>query len=694
MAADSNQDDAGRRERSAVQDRAESDDARAPVALPEGTQLREEYRVGAVLGVGHFGITYRAHDQHLDTTVAIKEYYPRQIAERSGRGVTVRSFPGDDEEFSFGLHQFMQEGRTVARLEHPNIVDVRSYFEENGTGYLVMDHYEGDTLAAYLDRQGGILSEAEALSLMRDVLRGLGMAHAKGVLHRDVGPKNVYRTSAERAVLIDFGAAREAVSARRGQLSEIVTPGYAPLEQYSSEGDQGPHTDIYAAAATLYKCLTGTTPLDATERVEDDDLVPPRAIRPEISVETSEAIMAGLALEPDQRPPSVRGFAALLGDEGDEDRGDGPPPEAGSSSTLASGPEPALDGTPTDIREPEDPSEERGLFLDAEAEGTATQAPSETSTLSLVGLLTSIWGIVGGALLYSEAGSVEILAFFGTWMAVCVGVVGLFREGEKVMSAESRAAVSDWLLEENFAERHSNWPGTFVALFDALFTREHLSWTCFRRSAITSVLVVTVLFAGFAAVGLITIPTTVTDLAEIAVLLGLPVALNIVIDYVSLFETRWVLGQMSATDHTAEHVGYLGLDLVLTALCVVLPVSVLQIFGLGVMTEFSAWTAAFWYQLGSALLNMMELFVTVTAEGLGEIPRVMSVMLFSTMFTSVWVWLYAAAGGVLRTFRPVLESLDWLKRHLNVESRPVHAMGMFLALLISLAFAVTAPFVL
>jgi hypothetical protein len=311
-----------------------------------------------------------------------------------------------------------------------------------------------------------------------------------------------------------------------------------------------------------------------------------------------------------------------------------------------------------------------------------------------VGLLTVIGGIVGGALLYSEAKSVEILAFFGTWVAVCGGIMGLFREGEKVMSAESRAAVSDWLLQENFAARHSNWPGTFVALFDALFTKEHLSWTCFRRSAFTSVLVVTVLFAGFAAFGLITLPSTLADFAEIALLLGIPVALNIVIDYVSLFETRWVLGQMSATDHSTEHVGYLGVDLILTGLCVILPVSVLQIFGLGVMTEFSVWTAAFWYQLGSAFVNMMELFVTITAEGLGEIPRVMSVMLFSTMFTSVWVWLYAVAGGVLRIFRPVLESLDWVRRHLDVEARPLHAMGMLLALLISLGFAVTAPFVL
>lgn len=139
---------------------------------------------------------------------------------------------------------------------------------------------------------------------------------------------------------------------------------------------------------------------------------------------------------------------------------------------------------------------------------------------------------------------------------------------------------------------------------------------------------------------------------------------------------------------------YLGLDLILTVLCVILPVSILQIFGLGLMTEFSIWSAAFWYQLYSAILNTAELFVAITGKHLGEIPRVMSVMLLSTLFTSVWVWLYAGAGLILRVTYPVLKSLDWLTRHLNVETHPVHAMGMLLVFLTSLGFALSAPFVL
>ncbi|PSQ96467.1 MAG: hypothetical protein BRD55_06450 [Bacteroidetes bacterium SW_9_63_38] len=672
------------------QDSAHTDADRSPVPLPEGTRLREEYRVGPVLGAGRFGITYKAHDEHLDTAVAIKEYYPRQIAGRVEQDATVRPFTGEDEEFAFGLQQFMEEGRTVARFEHPNLVDVWSYFEENGTGYLVMEYYEGGSLAAYVNRRGGTLPEEEALSLIRGVLHGLDTVHKQGVLHRDVDPQNVYRTSEGRAILIDFGAARESVSARSRQLSVILTPGYAPLEQYSSRGEQGPHTDIYAVAATLYECLTGVTPVEAPDRIQDDELVPPQELRSDISEETSAAVMRGLAVDPEKRPSSAPEFAELLGAETD----DGVRKEKGPSGTTDSSVSPALESEHAldDAHTTQGGTEAAPLH--AEPERPASGEASQSSTVSILGIVTGIGGVVGGTLLYSEAKPVEVLAFFGTWVAVCVGVVGLFREGEKVMSTESRAAVSDWLLQEHFAERHSNWPGTFVALFDALFTRKHLSWTCFRRSAFTSVVVMSILFAGFAGFGLITLPTTLSDLAEIALLLGFPVALNIVIDYTSLFETRWVLGQMSMTDHTAKHVGYLGLDLFLTGLCVILPVSVLQIFGLGVMTEFSAMTTAFWYQLGSALLNMMELFLTITPEGLGEIPRVMSIMLFSTLFTSIWVWLYAVAGGVLRVFQPVLESLDWLKRHLNVESRPLHVMGMLLALLISIGFAVTAPFVL
>lgn len=663
---------------------------RSPIPLPTGIRLRDEYRVEEVLGAGSFGITYRAYDEHLDTTVAIKEYYPGHIADRGDDTLTVRPLdPEDREDFTFGLEQFMQEGRQVARFTHPNIVDVRSYFEQNGTGYLVMDYYEGRTLAEYIARSGGSLPEAEAVDLVCDVLDGLRPIHREGVLHRDVDPQNIYRKEGGTAMLIDFGAAREVMGTRGQELDVVLKSGYAPYEQYLPDGNQGPHTDVYACAATLYKCLTGLKPPKAIDRIQDDQLVSPREVRPEVSLETSVAVLKGLSLNLDRRPASVDEFAELLY-ESDPSRAD--------ASTGVPTQSTGMTEQTTQMGEDQLPSEsEVRAAIEEHAQdalhGQTGPSPS-TTTLKALGVLGAGAGVVGGTLFVSNAGPIEVLSFFGTWIAVCVGLIALFREGEKVMSGESRAAVSDWLLQENFAERQTNWPKTFVALFDALFTRRHFSWTCFQRSALTSIGVITLLFVGFMGFGLLTAPENLSDLAEITALLGIPIALNVVIDYTSLYETRWILGRMGQSNHSVVHVLYLGVDLVLTALCVILPVSVLQIFGLGVMTEFSVWTSAFWYQMLSALVNMAELFVTFTTQELGEIPRVMSVMLFSTMFTSVWVWLYVVSGMLLRILRPISESLEWMKYHLNVEAQPLHTMGMILAVLTSLGFVISAPFVL
>lgn len=661
---------------------ASSDASRAPIALPDGTTLRNEYRVGAVLGTGSFGITYRARDQHLDTTVAIKEYYPRHMAGRTDASRTIQPYTEEQtEEFAFGLKQFRQEGRTLARFDHPNIVDVRSYFEENGTGYLVMDYYDGQTLAEYLKRNGGTLPEEEVLSIMQDVLRGLRPVHAAGMLHRDIDPQNIYLTDEGRAVLIDFGAAREAMTTRSQSLSVILKPGYAPFEQYSTSGNQGPHTDLYACAATLYKCLTGLKPPDATDRLQDDSLVSPREVREEISLDTSVAVMKGLRLAPEQRPGSVEEFAALLDET--------VPPELRTQEENPSSTHPA----------PSSPSASEGIPPDQSTQvEPATPADSVPSSdgsgiMSTAGLSAGIVGIVGGTLLLSETSPIEVLSFFVTWIAICAGLVWMFREGEKVMSGESRAAVSDWLLQEDFAARRSNWPETFIALFDALFTDEHLSWTCFVRSALTSVLVITVLFGTFTGFGILPVPP-LDQLALLALILMIPVSMNVVVDYLSLFETRWILGRMSANSNPLVHAGYLAVDLVLTFLCILVPFFTIQFAGISLIAGHSVGSAIFWKQLFGALQNAVELFFMSGNEEFGGLPDVMSIMLFSTMFTSVWGWLYISAGLLLRAIHPVLKSLDVLKRQLNVETRPVHTMGMLLAVLTSVGFAVSAPFVL
>lgn len=354
---------------------------RTPVALPEDTRLRDQYRIGEVLGAGSFGITYRARDERLDTTVAIKEYYPHEIAGRTQSHLTLTPYADTDAaDFAFGRERFMEEGRTLAQFDHPNIVRVRSYFEAHGTGYLVMDYYEGQTLASYLAEHGGTLSEAEAVGIIRDVLRGLQPVHEAGLLHRDIDPQNIYCTDEGKVVLLDFGAARVAMGERSDEELVVFKPGYAPYEQYFEDGDQGPWTDVYACAATLYKCLTGVRPPEATIRVKEDELVPPREVNDAVSLDTSVAVMKGLSVEPDRRPASVEAFAALL--EGD------PAPEDTESTS----------GRPLAL--PDRPTER------APQSGPSSAAPSGDGSL--------LQGIRGAYLI----GLLVVLALGATWFYV------------------------------------------------------------------------------------------------------------------------------------------------------------------------------------------------------------------------------------------------------------------------------------
>jgi formylglycine-generating enzyme required for sulfatase activity/serine/threonine protein kinase len=290
---------------------------RPPNALPLGSVLDGKYVVGRVLGSpGGFGITYLAFDLRLETRVAIKEYLPRDLATRAADRTTVVAHTTDeDDRYRYGLEQFLTEARTTARLDHPNIVRVRSYFEANGTAYLVMDYYRGTTLAEYLERQpAGRLPEDKALALMRPVLDGLRAVHAKGLLHRDIKPSNLYLaqtdTGGVRPILLDFGAARQAMAERSHSMSVVLTEGYAPFEQYHRKGRQGPWTDIYAAAAVLYRMVTGETPLAASERTHADELVPPVVFG--TSAILNRSLLQALDMRGSARPQTVEDFQRRL----------------------------------------------------------------------------------------------------------------------------------------------------------------------------------------------------------------------------------------------------------------------------------------------------------------------------------------------------------------------------------------------
>lgn len=290
------------------------------VALPPRTELNQQYLVGRVLGSpGGFGITYLAWDISLATPVAIKEYKPRGLVERAPDRLTVLPQSQEDEAlFHTGLKQFLDEARLLAQLaqlNHPNIVRVRTFFEANGTGYMVMDYYRGMDLAE-LTKQNGKLQAKTARWVMMPILDGLHEVHARGILHRDIKPQNIYITERKQPVLLDFGAARVVLNAQSRGLTAVRTPGYAPYEQEVG-GKQGPWTDIYACGATLYFLLSGKVPPSAFDRKSRDELVPLEHLVSTIPPGLSEAIMRALAIEPEQRPQDVRTFQMLLMRDGE-----------------------------------------------------------------------------------------------------------------------------------------------------------------------------------------------------------------------------------------------------------------------------------------------------------------------------------------------------------------------------------------
>ncbi len=287
---------------------------RTPLVLPYRTILNGQFIVGKVLGKpGGFGITYLGWDINLATLVAVKEYLPRDYAGRDSDHASVMAHSNEDASlFRFGLEQFLHEARTLARFDHPNVVRTRSFFEQNGTAYLVMDYLQGVNLAEYLLAQGGRLTERQASEIMMPIIDGLQEVHAKGFLHRDIKPQNIYVTSAGRPILLDFGAARQAMGERSRSLSVVLTPGFSPYEQYHRRGEQGPWTDIYALAATYYYVLTGQAPPDAPERVATDELIPLAEIVTGISPGVNAAIMQALSLEAGARPQDVFIFRDMI----------------------------------------------------------------------------------------------------------------------------------------------------------------------------------------------------------------------------------------------------------------------------------------------------------------------------------------------------------------------------------------------
>ena len=286
-------------------------DSEHEFALPIGTLLANEYRIDGILGAGGFGITYRAHDVKLDIDVAIKEYFPRDFASRSNT-VTVRPRTrGEAEQFQWGLSQFIDEARRLARLQHPNIVRCMRYFEENDTGYFVMTFEEGKTLENYFPKPP---AQRDLDELLAPLLNALEALHAGGIYHRDISPDNILIRDDGSPVLIDFGASRQAMARRTQTVAAIVKPGYSPIEQYDRETrQQGAWSDIYSLGATIYSVIAGGPPPDALTRVRNDSYVSAKeAARGAYRADFLGAVDWALEPDPDQRPVTIREWRRKL----------------------------------------------------------------------------------------------------------------------------------------------------------------------------------------------------------------------------------------------------------------------------------------------------------------------------------------------------------------------------------------------
>jgi serine/threonine protein kinase len=279
-------------------------------ALPPGTKLQGGvYSVGKVLGQGGFGITYLGGDIRARRPVAIKEFFPYGSTRR---GTNVHPFGGlTAADYASARDRFLDEARTLARFDHPGIVDVYGTFEENNTAYMLMELLRGRTLGQLLEERGP-LPEHEAVGYIRRVGEALEVVHRASLLHRDLKPDNIMLTGDGNVVLIDFGTARTFAAGKTGRMTTMVTPGYAPLEQYGQAVRFGPFTDVYALGATLYHLLTGQMPAPATDRATGVELAAPRSINPAVSPGVDRAVMWSLKMRVDERPQTVRQFVDAL----------------------------------------------------------------------------------------------------------------------------------------------------------------------------------------------------------------------------------------------------------------------------------------------------------------------------------------------------------------------------------------------
>ncbi len=280
--------------------------------LPPGFRL-DAYRIERKIGGGGFSMVYLARDEQGEA-VALKEYLPDGVVRRNEDGTVCPVSEEKERAFRHGMRFFFDEGRTLAHIRHPNVVRVLSFFRANETVYMVMQYEQGKTLQRHIQVMAGEpMRESYMRGIFIRLLNGLREVHANRLLHLDIKPSNIYIRNDATPVLIDFGAARQALSGDNMTFTPMYTPGFAAPEQYGQRDRLGPWTDIYAAGASLYACLVKAPPPPANERLEEDTYVPVATrLRGMYSEPFLELVDSMLKLNYLERPQSVFAVQKLL----------------------------------------------------------------------------------------------------------------------------------------------------------------------------------------------------------------------------------------------------------------------------------------------------------------------------------------------------------------------------------------------
>ena len=280
-----------------------------PHYLRPGTVLKGHFIVGTAIGVGGFGITYKCYDATLGVIVAIKEFFPVGLVNRSPGEMKVGLLSGEKEkQYKNQIKRFLMEAQSIAQFGKANdIVNVFDYFEENNTAYIVMEYIDGVLLKDYLEKQGA-LSPDIAMTIIEPVVEALKKIHASGIIHRDISPDNIFIAGEDSVKVFDFGAAilNDESGAKEGE--KVIKVGYSAPEQYRDSAGQGYFTDIYSIGAILYQMITGQKPIESTEREYKDELKSPLELGFDIEPNLDRAIIEALAVQPALRFQGIQQF--------------------------------------------------------------------------------------------------------------------------------------------------------------------------------------------------------------------------------------------------------------------------------------------------------------------------------------------------------------------------------------------------